>query len=417
MADNFNQNQIQSVIGYFFKDDTVLMAAFTHSSRAVYGEETNERLSFLGRKLFDVIVCDYIFSRSAYSTEAKLEAQLDSYRMGNVCENYVKEHNLDKYIRISELSNVAPNNKSVSCDTFFAIVGAIYRDGGMPSLKGFLLPLLRVSDGESAHSSDASRVYREKSYVKDKSDKNEGKKYKSYLTYEHSNTVSSVQKNEHKSTQDVGPEPEAKPVRKPFIRDALAPVRLPDSMRTKKEPYTKKKRDNGNTLSEDSENYKSMLQELIQKNIRTANVLLKYQTSFVKDGIAKTEVSLYGKTLASAEHENKRMSERLAAKNAYEALKDNSSRAYKEFSSFCQGGINISEQNEDYISKLNQYYQRTEHSSSAPLTYEKRQSTDKKSFCVALLHNGKEIAAAKGETLKLARQNAAKMALEHLGII
>ncbi len=424
MTDSFNQNQIQSVIGYDFKDDTLLKTAFSHSSRGVYGEETNERLLFLGRRLFDVIVCDYIFSRSPYATEAKLEAQLEAYRSGKFCENYLKERNLDKYIRVSEISNALQSSQNVKCEVFFALIGAIYRDGGMPSLKGFLLPILRASDGESVHSSEQTRQRRDRNYSPDES---ESKKYQSNASVYQQGHSSAPKKREYKSIDDIPElkdnnsnvnEAEAvteKPiVRKPFIRDALTPVRLPDSMRTKRDHY-KNKSETPNILA-DGENYKSILQELIQKNIRTANVLLKYQTSF-NNGLARSEVTLNGMVLAYAENENKRLSERMAAKNAYEALKNTSSEAYKAFSSLCQGGVDISEQKEDYISKLNQYYQRTEHTSSAPITYERRYSPEKKTFCVALLHNGKEITSAKGETLKDARQNAAKKALEVLGVI
>ncbi len=414
MADNFNQNQIQTVIGYCFKDDSVLKTAFTHSSRSVYGEETNERLLFLGRRLFDVIVCDYIFSRSPYSTEAKLEAQLEAYRFGNICENYLKDRNLDKYIRLSEISQAIQGNSSLNREVFLALVAAIFRDGGMPSLRSFLLPVLRAFDGESAHYTEPARQRRERNYG---SDVPEGKKYRPSVTYE-ATASNTPKKQELKAgKEEQTPEKEVISERKPFIRDALAPVRLPDSMKTKKEPRIKKKNEIASSPSDGGENYKSMLQELIQKNIRTASVLLKYQTSFVKNGIARSEVTLDGKVLASAENENKRIAERLAAKNAYEALKNTSSEAYKAFASLCQGGVDISEHKEDYISKLNQYYQRTEHASSAPISYERRYTPERKTFCVALLHNGSEIASAKGETLKEARQNTAKKALEALGII
>ncbi len=410
MADNFNLNLIQTVIGYSFKEETLIKTAFTHSSRSVYGDESNERLLFLGRRLFDVIVCDYIFSRSPYSTESKLEAMLEAYRSGKLCENYLKERNLDKYILLSELSEAQRSAPSVRREIFFALVGAIYRDGGMPSLKGFLLPLLRASDGESAHSSEPVRTRRNYGTTEP-----EGKKYQPSVTYEPS-IANTPKKQERKSAEEQPEtEKEAETVRKPFIRDALAPVRLPDSMRTK--PRSKKRAEENVAAPDGEANYKSMLQELIQKNIRTANVLLKYQTSFTKDGLARAEVSLNGKALACAESENKRVSERLAAKNAYEAIKNTSSEAYKVFESLCQGGVDISTAKEDYISKLNQYYQRTEHASSAPITYERRYSPEKNTFCVALLHNRSEIASATGETLKDARQNAAKKALEALGVI
>ncbi len=415
MADNFNTNQIQSTVGYYFKDEKLLISAFTHSSRAVYGDETNERLLFLGRRLFETIVCDYIFNRSPYSKEDQLEEQLDFYLSGKLCESYLRNHKLDKYIRLSELSDVLQDNQKVHREMFFALVGAIYRDGGMPSLKGFLLPLLRSSDGESAHYSDSAKP--RKSYSEPEQ-KSEGKRYKPQ-------NIEPVKKPEPSPKTEAPTPVEEKP--RSFIRDALAPVRLPDSMKT--QPKTNGKLTNRERKklanmaitpefdTTDGENYKSMLQELVQKNIRTPNVLLKYETSFTSDGMATTGVYLDGKLLASAETDNKRLSERAAAKNAYEALNNKDSEAFKLFREMSDSDIDIPERREDYISKLNQYFQRTEHESSAPITYERRYSTERKTFCVALFHKEEEIASAKGPTLKDARQNAAKLALEKLGVL
>ncbi len=419
MADNnINLSQIQNILGYSFKDEALLKTAFTHASRAVYGEETNERLLFLGRRLFDVLVCDYIFSRSPYSKEAELEAQLDSYRKGKLCDNYLNDRNLGKYVLVSEISNVHGNNITVQREVFFAILGAIYRDGGMPSLKGFLLPMLRSSDGESVHASNT--FSKRDRYTPETQSEPEGKHYQPKATVREKPAA-----QPKKSYEPEPPKEKEEPIiadRKPsFIRDALAPVRLPDSMRTqpkRKDQKVKKAPDTPvSDAASDEENYKSKLQELVQKNIRSANVLLKYKSYFTKDGSFRTEITLEDKLLAVSEGETKRESERAAAKLAYEAIMDISSDIYRDFRSLCQGDISLPERKEDYISKLNQYYQRTEHESSAPLTYERRYSTEKKTFCVALLHNDEEIASATGPTLKDARQNAAKKALEMLGLI
>ncbi len=420
MADNINVSQIQNIIGYTFKDETFLKKVFIHSSRSVYGEETNERLLFLGRRLFDVLVCDYIFSRSPYTKEKQLEAQFDEYRSGKLCDSYLKERNLTRFIQLSELAYELFDSPEVRREAFFALLGAIYRDGGMPSLKGFLLPLLRLSDGESVHASSDTRRERKSNSQNNNTDVKPSK-----------TSSLSREKKEAPFKKDISQKPiveapvsEKKPEKHSFIRDALAPVRLPESMKTKprhKDKPSPSKAEQSTTItditSDDGENYKSKLQEFVQKNIRSASVLLKYKTYLSKNEGFTTEITLEDKLLAVGKDETKRLSERAAAKTAYEALMNTSSELYKEFRLLCQGEISVPERREDYISKLNQYYQRTEHESSAPISYERRYSTERKTFCVALLHNDEEITSATGPTLKDARQNAAKKALELLGLL
>ena len=165
--------------------------------------------------------------------------------------------------------------------------------------------------------------------------------------------------------------------------------------------------------SDDTENYKSLLQEYVQKNIRSANVLIKYSTER-KGFVFATELSLDGKVLANAEGAVKKSAEQEAARIAYGEITNAKSPLYSWFNTLSAETPEKAPDN--YISKLNEYYQKKSRSSAAPLTYEPRPSGEKKTFAVAIIFNGEELSVGKGHTVKDAKQSAAKVACEKLNI-
>jgi ribonuclease-3 len=70
----------------------------------------------------------------------------------------------------------------------------------------------------------------------------------------------------------------------------------------------------------------------------------------------------------------------------------------------------------DFVSKINQHFQKTQRLSSAPITYEKRHSPKKGIFRIAVVYEGKEVGVGDGKTPKEAKQNAAKEACRTLNI-
>ncbi len=397
MTDNFNISQIQNTLGYNFKDKALLRTAFCHASRSVYGEESNERMIFLGRRLLDLVLSDYIYSRFPFTGEDELERQLTIYRERGNFKDYVPEHDLEKHILFSEISETLRTSENVHLQIFLAVCAAIYRDGGMPSLKGFIMPLIRLADNETRYSPKAS----------------DG------LIYESDNPGADGDYTERtaKKTTKRTSRADQGTIRKGFIRDALAPVSLPPEL---KAPSGRRRSEKtfatASAAASEDENYKSMLQEFVQKNIRTASVILKYSSVSPSRGIVKTEVSLDGHILAEGSGDTKKSSERDAAKNAYLQLTDRKSDLYIWFSSLSEDSITLPERREDFVSKLNQYYQRLSRTSSAPVAYEKRDPGGSKQYRVAVLVEGKEIAEGKASTLKDAKQNAAEEACRKLGI-
>lgn len=454
MQKNFNLSDVQSKLGYTFKNTELAKNAFIHKSNTSSSDESNTRLVFLGEKLISFAISDYVFSHSASTDTEHLSAECEYYLKALAPERYIKEHSLEKYAVLSDENS--RESDTLARELFYALAAAIYRDGGLPTLKGFLMPLIR-SCGATEHytPSTGGRVLlrSEPSPSEDKhisAARLNFKAKRSVIGINRAKTIDikdtdkreeNVKDNNFSKSQGrVAPKTEAVTSEKSentnilpqkrFIRDPFAPVKLSDELRnfkpkkqasydksTSSAPITEPE----NVLAIDDtsleSNYKSLLQELIQKNIRTANVAIKYEVNKSSRTDWDATVSLSENVIGSGNGGCKKEAEQAAAKCAYLAISDKNSSEYKLFLSLCTDNhLTLSTPSTDYISKINRYFQKTQHLSSAPVVYKRMPSAEKGIYIFAIMCDGKEVAAGKATTAKEAKQNAAKIACEILKI-
>lgn len=143
-----NLNEFEKVIGYEFKNKSLLETALTHSSYAnerQTGKECNERLEFLGDSVLGVITADYFYHNLAHLPEGEMTKK----RAACVCEKslygFAKEINLGKYLLLGrgEENTGGRNRASILADAFEAVIAAIYLDGGLESVRGFVLGFIK----------------------------------------------------------------------------------------------------------------------------------------------------------------------------------------------------------------------------------------------------------------------------------
>lgn len=107
--------------------------AFSHSS---YCNEHNlprdyQRLEFLGDKVLDLIMSDYLYNTTDYE-----EGKMTKIRSMYVCENALYEYanilNFKDYAKlgIGEEKNNVNNHKAIYADMFESFLGAVYQDQG-----------------------------------------------------------------------------------------------------------------------------------------------------------------------------------------------------------------------------------------------------------------------------------------------
>jgi len=123
-----------------YRNINLYETAFTHSS---YANENNiesyERLEFLGDKVIDLIISEYL-----YINKNIKEGEMTKVRAAYVCENALHEYALklefQDYIKLGkgELQTKGNYKPSILADVFEAFVAAIYLDLGINEAKRFV---------------------------------------------------------------------------------------------------------------------------------------------------------------------------------------------------------------------------------------------------------------------------------------
>ncbi len=129
-------------IKYKFKDSSLLKLALTHISLANDLKiESNQRLEFLGDSVLSYVIATKIYEMYPDSDEG----DLTKIRAILVCEKSLaelaREMNLGDALKLgrSEAMSRGKDKDSVLADTFEAILGAIFLDGGIEEAKKWTL--------------------------------------------------------------------------------------------------------------------------------------------------------------------------------------------------------------------------------------------------------------------------------------
>lgn len=138
---------------YQFQNPELLKTALTHISLANdKGIESNQRLEFLGDSVLSLIVADYIYQKFSNMDEGRLT----EIRAAAVCEKSLAEVarkiGIGESIRFGKSEAVCggKNKDSILCDTFEAILGAMYLDGGFEVCRTWVLENLEDTIERSA---------------------------------------------------------------------------------------------------------------------------------------------------------------------------------------------------------------------------------------------------------------------------
>ena len=137
--------QVEEKLGYMFGVKEHLILALIHRSFVnEYKEavlEHNERLEFLGDSVLGLVLADYLYHRLPTYPEGFL-SQLRSRLVDAVsCAQYLQKLDLAPFILLGRGEKMTEGRAklSIQADVFEAIIGAIYLDGGLLSVKSFFL--------------------------------------------------------------------------------------------------------------------------------------------------------------------------------------------------------------------------------------------------------------------------------------
>lgn len=134
-------NDLEQALGYTFKNKGLLSEALTHKSfHNEHPEDAplyNERLELLGDSVISLMIIEYLFGLDAGYPESVM-SKLKSYIVkGTVLSEIAGDISLGTYIRVGKGEEAAGgrNKKSITADAFEAVIGAVYLDGGIASVR------------------------------------------------------------------------------------------------------------------------------------------------------------------------------------------------------------------------------------------------------------------------------------------
>ncbi|KIP22514.1 MULTISPECIES: ribonuclease III [Anoxybacillus] len=154
--------QFQEQIGIFFRDEKLLIQAFTHSSyvnehrKRLY--EDNERLEFLGDAVLELTVSQYLFEQFPQMSEG----ELTKLRAAIVCEpslvTFAHALSFGDLVLLGKGEELTGGRMrpSLLADVFEAFIGALYLDQGIEAVVQFLGKTMfpKIREGAFSHVMD-----------------------------------------------------------------------------------------------------------------------------------------------------------------------------------------------------------------------------------------------------------------------
>ncbi len=141
---------LETAIGYRFRNISLLQNALTHSS---YANErwhnslmSNERLEFLGDSILGMVVAEYLYK----TFPNRPEGELTRMRADMVCEqalaNVAERIGLGEHLLLGNGEEQGGGRKrhSILADAVESVIAAVFLDGGMVAAEAFIRQFILV---------------------------------------------------------------------------------------------------------------------------------------------------------------------------------------------------------------------------------------------------------------------------------
>ena len=141
-----NREKLQTLIGYHFSDAALLAEALTHRS---YANEQrtrcadNERLEFLGDAILGLVIAEALFSGDPQRPEGELSRLRAELVNAGTLAQLARQIDLGASLHLGrgEVKAGGSDKENILADAFEALLGAIYREGGMTAVRPVILAL------------------------------------------------------------------------------------------------------------------------------------------------------------------------------------------------------------------------------------------------------------------------------------
>jgi len=139
--------KLKYVLGYDFKDRSLLRAALTHRSYAAENglAYDNQRLEFLGDAVLEIVLTEYLFAECRSSSEGDMTKMRSALAREETLAQAARRFHLGDYLLLGHGEQEAGggDRDSTLADLFEAILGAWYLDAGLAPVRDFVLKIIR----------------------------------------------------------------------------------------------------------------------------------------------------------------------------------------------------------------------------------------------------------------------------------
>jgi len=125
------------LIGYRFRNLDLLLQSLKHRSFLPQMNErrvhSNERLELLGDSVLGLVVTEALYRRNPLKEEGEITAMKSLLVSRKILARFARQLELGRYVLMSEAEERSGGRTrpSIISDTFEAVIGAIYLDGGL----------------------------------------------------------------------------------------------------------------------------------------------------------------------------------------------------------------------------------------------------------------------------------------------
>jgi ribonuclease-3 len=133
---------LEEQLGYHFKDATLLRTALTHRSAA---SRNNERMEFLGDAVLGYLISSELYQRFPTATEGALSRLRAGLVKGDTLADIATQLQFGEYLILGsgELKSGGFRRRSILSDAFEAVIGAIYLDSDIDTVRQRILPFFK----------------------------------------------------------------------------------------------------------------------------------------------------------------------------------------------------------------------------------------------------------------------------------
>ena len=148
LDDQVKPDEFARQAGLVFRDPSLLLRALTH--RSYINEhpdalEDNERLEFLGDAALDFLSAAWLYNHFPEMDEGQLTRLRSSLVCTEQLSKFASEIHLGEALLLGQGESMAGGRerRTLLCDAFEALVGALFLDGGIERVREFIEPRLQ----------------------------------------------------------------------------------------------------------------------------------------------------------------------------------------------------------------------------------------------------------------------------------